>query len=98
MAFADENPNLDRLLTEFGDGAAGVKTALVDGRFEVSEIRDVLNRLDPALGQYVGDMLASLQGLYPEMKTLLDEAKRDPFKLMMNGVPYLANKLMAIFK
>ena len=98
MAFADENPNLDRLLTEFGDGAAGVKAALVDGRFEVSEIRDVLNKLDPALGQYVGDMLASLQGLYPEMKGLLEDAKKNPFNLMVTVVPYLANKLMAIFK
>jgi len=95
MSFAEENPNLDKLLTEFAEGAAGAKRAMLDGDFSASDVREVLNSLDPALGQYVGDMLGALKGVYPEIATLL---KSNPFTLMMTVVPYLANKLMAIFK
>lgn len=93
--FATQNPNIDRLLTEFGEGAAGAKRAMLDGDFSASDVRDVLNSLDPALGQYVGDMLGALKGVYPEIKTLLEG---NPFTLMMTVVPYLATKLMVIFK
>lgn len=95
MGFAEEHSNLDYLLTEFADGARGVKLALADGRIDPTEVVDVIRSIDPGLADYIGKLLVALKGIYPEVKSLADGG---PWVMMTQAAPYFASKLMQVFQ
>ncbi|MGH9879345.1 MAG: hypothetical protein ACRD5H_17075, partial [Nitrososphaerales archaeon] len=63
MGFPEDYPNIDFFTNEFVDGVVGIKKALVDGRFEVSEVTTVIRALDSALADYMEKVLVGLKGL-----------------------------------
>lgn len=95
MAFENDYPNVDYLTGEFVDAVAEIKKALVDGRFEPSEVAQVVRAIDPALSDYLGKLLTALKGLYGEVDKLTEMG---PFGMMMTVAPYFAGRLMRIFQ